>query len=258
MFTDARITAAFEKMVGEIDAPPFPMVEIWQRVAQPQASPRRATRFYYFAAATAVALTLALVLPSVAPGFSQTVEEQIEAILRWKPPPPAPKSVWSAMRPQAAALAQAQSRVAFRIVPPAGLPADVLSEDIQTAPSGVYSTQTHSWGVGNTNVTFGYRRADGRIFRLMAGRFGADDLPPSRYIFEDMDRKRGGHEWIVRRDVFTWRNGDQAMSAVAGDGITAAEIAAIRTAMHGIIIPGLWPGPPEGTTIRQIRIPGPP
>lgn len=255
MFTDARIAAALDIMLGGIEPPAVPLAQIRQKSAQPQPALRPASRFDFAAAGAAVAAALLVLwLPGVAPGFTQTIEAQIEAIVHWRPPPPPPKSVASAMRSQTGSLPAAQARVSFKIVPPAGLPRDVVSEKILTTRTGVYSKITRSWSVGSPAVTFVYRRADGRTFMLMADRFDSREGPPSKYMFEGTDRIRDGREVIVRRESFTWRNGDQSMNAVAGEGISASEIARVRDVMHGIAVPGTWP-PRDGTIVKQYRIP---
>ncbi len=254
MYTDARIAAALDSMLGEIEVPPVPFARIRRKTAQSQATMRSPSRLYLPAMATAAAAILALGLPGIAPGLTQSIKGEIEAIVRWKPPPPAPTSIESAMRSQIGTLAAAQSRVSFKILPPAGLPRDVVSEKIATTPTAIYSKVTRSWSVGSPAVTFIYRRADGRSFQLRADRFDPREGPPSKYMFEEMDRVQAGREVIVRRDNFTWRNGDQSMNAVAGEGITASDIARIRDAMHGSAVPGTWP-PRDGTIVKQYRIP---
>jgi hypothetical protein len=252
MFTDARIAAAFESLLGEMQPPPVPLAAIRGKTACPHPFPRRRPSLRFAAAAAAVAVLVCLVVPSVAPGLAQTVESEIQALLQWKPPPPAPRSVWSAMRPAAQTLATAQAQVAFKIVPPAGLPSDVVSEKISTIAAGVYSKATHSWSVGSRAVTFNYRRADGRSFMLTAHRFDSREGPPSKYIFNADEHDARGLP--VRHDVYTWRNGDQAMSGVAGEGISATEIAAIRGAMRGVVVPGVWPPSKEGPDV-EYRLP---
>jgi hypothetical protein len=255
MFADARIGAVLQAMLDEIDAPPVPQQEIARRIARPQPARRSASRFY-LPAAVAAALAVAI-LPAVAPGFIQSAQEQIEAILHWKTPPPAPGRVWSAMRSQSATLAAAQGRVSFTIVPPTGLPADVVSEKLDTSAPGIYSKITHSWSLGSPIVFFTYRRAGGRSFMLEAERFDPRAGPPSKYMFEDMDRKSNGREVVVRREHFTWRNGNQVMSATEDEGISAFEIAKIQAAMRGVTIPGVYTPPQAGTTVQQLRIPAP-
>jgi hypothetical protein len=257
MFTEARIAAGLDAMLRQIDVPPVPLAQIRERGSRKRFAWRKRERILWPAAAAAAALLLVFAAPTVAPGFVQSVEAQIEALLRWKLPPPAPKSVWSAMRPVEVTLAAARSRVPFTLVLPTGLPPDVVSREIYLASPGVYSKATRSWSVGEPMTTFVYRRENGTSFSLRANRFDALAEPPSKYIFEDMDRMRNGHEVIVRHNVFTWRNGDQAMGAVEGEGISATEIVAIRTAMHGIPIAGVYRPPGQGSTETQFRIPGP-
>jgi hypothetical protein len=252
MYDDARLSGAFTSLLGQTAAPPPPMGPIRERSASSQPATRPWRR--RLAIAAAVAAAIALVLPRVAPALTDAVEAQIQQILRWKRPPPAPPRVWSAMRPQAVSLAQARSRADFTIVPPAGLPRDVVSESIAATAPGLYSRTTHSWSVGSPAVTFTYRGAGGRSFTLTATRYDAHGGPPSKYVFEDLGRKENGRELIVRRDVLTWRNGDQSMSVVVGDGITQAEARTIRTAMGGTATPGVWPRPDRGP-VEQYRLP---
>jgi hypothetical protein len=255
MFTEARIAAGLDVMLRQIDVPPPPVTQIRERAARKPFVSRQRGHILWPAAAVAVALILVLVAPGVAPGFVQSVEAQIEALLRWKPPPPAPKSVWSAMRPIPVTLGQAQARVPFRIVAPTGLPRDVLAQKIYAGSPGVFSETTHSWSLGAPYVNFVYHRAGGRSFSLMAARYAAGGEPPSKYMFEDMDRKAHGREVILRRDKFTWRNGDQVMTAIANEGIDATEIVSIRSAMRGAEIPEVYRPPQHDGTVTQIRIP---
>jgi len=252
MFTDARISAAFASLLGGIEAPAAPLSEIRARMACARPAPRRSLPSRVAVAAAAAVLAL-LVVSAVVPGFAHSLESEIAALLQWKPPPPAPRAVWSAMRPAAATLATAQSRVSFTIVPPAGLPANVVSEKVSTVAAGVYSKTSRSWSVGSSVVTFTYRRANGGSFMLTARRLESREGPPSKYIFDADERDARGLP--IRHDVFTWRNGDQAMSAVAGEGLSAAEIAGIRTAMHGVAIPGVWPPPKDKGPIVEYRLP---
>lgn len=255
MFSEPRISLALEAVMNTIEAPPVPLASIRERAEGVVPAPvRRAAPLALPAAAAVVVMLLAIAVPLAGSGFVQSVEAQIEALLRWKPPPPAPPAVWSAMRQVPVTLAQARARVSFTLVPPAGIPRDVLSRLIYAAPPGVYSKKTHRWSVGAPIVTFVYRRAGGRLFSVGAGRFDPAEGPPSKYRFEDMDRSANGREVILRRDVFTWRNGNQAMTATTGEGIDAAEIAAIRRAMHGVTIPGVWPSVHNGT-VKQYRMP---
>jgi hypothetical protein len=250
MFSETRIAEAFETYMTGIDVPPVPIAEIRRRI---QRRARRGRPRLYLMGALAATVALVVALPRVAPGFAQTIEQQIEAVLRWTPPPPAPAAVESAMRSHTGDLGAAQSRVDFTIVPPEGLPKDVVSERVATTPTGVYSKITRSWSVGSPCVWFVYRRAGGGSFMLLADRFDPREGPPAKYVFEDLG-ERNGHELLVRHENIAWRNGQQITSAVAGEGISAAEIASIRSAMRGIPYDGVWP--PQRTTIeKQYRLP---
>jgi hypothetical protein len=101
-------------------------------------------------------------------------------------------------------------------------------------------------------VWFIYRRPGDRTFSLSAERVDPRDGPPSKYIFEDRG-VRNGHIVVLRHDKFTWRNGEQVMTAVADEGISAAEIAQIRDAMNGTEIPGVWP-PQHGSIEKMYRL----
>jgi hypothetical protein len=254
MFTDARISAALESMVHGVDAPPMPLADIQRKIAQPQPAVRHASRYFRLAIATmGIIAVIFVALRSDSLSFIRDIEDRYRAALQAKggfAPPPAPESLWRAVQKQAwslpdATLATAQSRVPFTIVPPAGLPRNVVSARIRTAPTGVYSTVSHSWQIGPSAVTFIYRLAGGRSFDLLADRFDPKSSPPGKYIFEAMDPTPDGRPVLLKHEVFYWRNGDQIMSAIEGVGISAREIEAIRVAMHGVALPRRWPYHPE-------------
>ena len=252
MLRDAEISAGLRAMLNRIEAPPVALGAIHARMSRtPRREPRRGG--FHFALTAAVVALAIVALPTVAPGLTQSIEAQIEAILRWKPPPPAPVSVESAMHSHYGTLAQAQTRAGFAIVPPAGLPKDVVSEEIATTPTGIYSRVTRSWSVGSPAVWFVYHRRGGESFTLLADRFDSREGAPSKYVFLD-EGVRNGHEMLKRYETFSWRNGDQVMSAAAGEGLAAAEIERIRSAMRGTPIPGVWP-PQPGSIEKQYRMP---
>jgi hypothetical protein len=251
MFSEARISDAFKAMLSSIEIPPVPLRDIQQRVAQATSRERPRHRWFWYLPASAVTAIIVLALPKVAPGLTQTIEQQVGAILHLTSPPPAPGPIESAMRSQTGSLAAAQARVSFTIVPPAGLPADALLGSIVTAPTGVYSRVTRRWSVGTSAVWFIYRRPGGRTFSLMAERFDPREGPPSKYWFEYRG-VRDGRIFVIRHDKFTWRNGEQVMSATA-EGISAVEIARIAAAMNGTTIPGVWP-PQHGSIEKQFRV----
>jgi hypothetical protein len=239
MYGDDRISKGLHCMVRDIEVPPVSLATIRYRMGRPAREPITRTSFYVtVAAATAIALA---VLPIVAPAFVQRLESRIvETVLRWSPPPPPSASLVAALRSQTGTLAKAQSIVKFTIVAPVGLPKDVTSETIATMPGADYSLSTRAWSVGTANVWFTYRRRRGASFQLMAAAFDPHGGPPSKYIVEEGDERNGRHVYIVH-DKFAWRNGDQVMTAITGDGITKSEINAIRSSMRGTPIVGVWP-----------------
>jgi len=257
MFTDARISAALRNMIQGIDAPPVPLSEIQRKVAQLQPAPRYVPRYLRPAiAVTAVIAVVFVVFSSSSVAVIQTIEARYRAALQALggiAPPPVPKSINSSLSSQRATLSTAQSRVRFTIIPPAGLPSDVVSSSIQTTPTAVYSKATHSWHVGPRAVNFSYRRAGGRWFALVAERFDPQSGFPPKYMFEPKPPAPDGHPVLTKYEHFAWRNGNQMMSATADEGISAPEIAAIRLAMSGIALPRReLHGPDKGTSYKFI------
>jgi hypothetical protein len=251
MYSDARIAAGLRGMVRDIEVPPVSFATIQDRMERPVREPATRTGFYVTGAAAA---TIALAaLPIVAPAFVRGLEARIVAtVLRWSPPPPPPASVVAALRSQTGSIAKAQSIVTFTIVAPSGLPKDVTSETIATMPGADYFSSRQAWSVGNTDVWFTYRRRRGAAFRLMAGAFDPREGAPSKYIVEEKDESNGRHVFIVR-NRFAWRNGDQVMTAITGDGIGASEIIAIRSAMRGTPITEVWP--PRHRSVKMYLAP---
>jgi hypothetical protein len=241
MFTDAHIGDALVSMVRAIDAPPAPLAAIHRRMALPPVAVRRPIPLLRLALATAAVLAIAFALfPSRSFALIQSMEARYRAALQalgGSAPPAAPKALVAALHVQATSLAGAQARVHFTIVPPAGLPHDVATTVIATAPTGNYSATTRAWSVGDPSVTFTYRRAGGRTFTLLADRYDARARLTGMYMFEALDPAADGKPRIVRHRRFAWRNGDQIMTAIAGTGIATAEILAIRDAMHGVPLP---------------------
>ena len=237
MYADSRIRSGLESMLHHIEVPPVPLLNIQQRMLRPRAITPRSTGSYVRTAAAAAIAAIAVSLPIVAPSVVQSVRERIAAILQWTPPPvQPPRWLTSSFTQQRTTLAGAQTMVPFRIVPPAGLPRDVTSSTIQTSSTGLYVKATRSWQKGTPAVFFNYQRSQGRSFALLADRFDPQEGPPGKYMFLDTGKVRDGIPVVIPFQKFTWRNGNQVMSAIA-DGISADEIAAIRTAMHGIVIP---------------------
>ncbi|MDQ6825355.1 MAG: hypothetical protein M3007_07830 [Candidatus Eremiobacteraeota bacterium] len=261
MYTDERINAALETMLGGIDAPPVPLPDIRRKIAQPQAVVRHTPRYLRLAIATVGIIAIVFVaLPSQSLNFIQSLEARYRAALQAKggyAPPPIPESLQLEVLKQAerspdVSLTNAQSRVPFTIVPPTGLPHDIVSARIRTAPTWVYSTESQSWRVGPSFVTFIYRRSGHRSFQILADQFDPKSGSPGKYVFEAKPPAPNGSPVIVRHEIFHWRNGDQVMSAIAGADISAPEIHTIVAAMHGVAIPGSWPAhtPAPGADLK--------
>jgi len=258
MFTDARISAAMQTMVNEIDAPPVPLFDIQRKISQPQTVVRFVPRYLQLAMATAAIMALVVfVFRSSSLGVVQTIEARYRAAVQAMggiaPAERPPQALMPALSPQIATRATAQSRVPFTLVTPAGLPRDTVAAKIQTTPVAVYSKATHTWRIASQVVTFSYERAGGRSFDLMAERFDPRGEAPGRYLFEAKDPTADGRPVIVKHERFTWRNGDQTMTAVEW-GITASEIAAIQAAMHGVSLPRRELHAPGSGTTTFIRL----
>jgi hypothetical protein len=250
MAVDSELTQGFASMLGSIDVPGVSLARIHQH-AQVNAPPQQAR---FAIAAAAAALLVAVALPIASPGVVQTLAEKIAAILHWTPPSaPTPRSVYNAMKPHTVTLEQARARVTFTVTAPVGLPADASGATIMVAPTGVFSRTTRTWRVGPSALQFFYRRSGGRSFVLTAVPASTQTTPPSKYMFEDRGVDAAGNPILVRYDRFVWRNGDQIMSADAGDGISAAEIGAIESAMHGTPVPTVWP-PVQGVNEAKMRV----
>jgi len=241
MSADARIPTALDAMIRGIVAPPVPLDAIHRRARSARAT-RAAFPFLRVAIAAAALLAIGIVaFPSASSALIQGIEARYRAALQalgGVAGPPVPRTIIASLQSQstAATLQGARSRVRFTLVPPVGLPRDVVAETIRTAPSGTYSKATRAWTIGPVYVTFTYRRADGRTFDLRAERYDPQAAPTGRYMFEALDPAADGSPRIVRHRRLVWRNGDQTMTAIA-QGIGVAEIESIRHAMHGIALP---------------------
>lgn len=240
MYADARLSATMESMVLGIAAPPVPMVAIRARMAAPPASAaRRRVPFarYALAAAAAIALFFAIFPKAslaVLERFEHIVVDSYAAaykVMGWTPPPPPPESL-KAGASQRLSLAAAQAKEPFTIVVPAGVPADSTLTSIRTMPVLVYDKETKRWSKGTPAIDFRYERSGNRDFSLMAE---ADDPrlgPTSKYIYVASDLP-GGKVELIKHERFQWKNGNQLMTAIEDDGISAVEIQAVRSAMHG-------------------------
>jgi hypothetical protein len=236
MLADAAISTRLAAMLAGIEVPATPTAAIVLQASRFTAQPSRRTAIARNAVAAAIAAAVVLAaLPIVAPGFAQSLEARIAALLQWTPPPPAPKTVKSAMVSRHVTLAEAQRLVGYRIVPPIGLPRDAVETSLIATPTGVYSKTTHAWRVGPPSLTFSYRRAAGREFSLLIDAYDPRTGPPPRYMFNADERTPDGLP--KRYWSFAWRNGGQITSAVADENLTQREIEAIRAAMHGAKLP---------------------
>jgi hypothetical protein len=239
---DVRIRAGLDAMLHATDVPVVPLNSIQQKIAQQRAAaalPHRKNQRRFAAVAAAVVAALIASAPIISPALVQDLQARYRAAIRALggiAPPPAPHAFVAQLKSQpAATLVQAQARVSFTLVAPAGLPKDVVSSKILTTPSGVYSKASHTWSAGPVEVTFSYRRADGREFTLLAGRYDALRQPP-KYVFDAQGIGRNGRPVLAKYEHFAWRNGDQLMQATADEDLTAAEIQNIERAMGGVAV----------------------
>ncbi len=237
MPAESRITAVLESMLSAIDSPPSPTRAILDRAATAlPAEPRRIrpyARFAFVAAAT-IALVFAILPKTSVALIERIVVDSYAAAYRvigWTPPPNPPKALDKAGESEQVSLAAAQTRVPFRIVPPAGLPSDAVFAGIHTMRVLSYDEAKHVWSKDSPALTFEYRRADGRTFQLVAEKDDPRTGTPPRSIFEAEDLP-GGKVALTKRAHYAWTNGDQMTSATA-DGITVAEIKAICAGMNG-------------------------
>lgn len=246
MYADARLSTAMDSMIRGIDAPAVPMTAIRARMAAPLSIPlvpRRIPFGRYALASTALLALFSAAFPktslAVVNRFETIVVDSYAAAGRmvhrltgWTAPPPPPKALDAAQKSEQLSLAAAQRKVDFTIVPPAGVPSDAALVRVATMPSLVYDYKTRVWSKGAPALSFEFRRSQGRTFSLMAQ---VDDPRvdiPGKFVWA-VDEVPGGKVVMVKHEHFAWKNGDQMMSAEEDTGITAAEIRAIRDAMHG-------------------------
>jgi hypothetical protein len=230
-----------ESMVRGIDAPPVPMSAVRDRIAAPlgpQVRPHIPFLRYALAAAAAIALFFAIFPKAslaVIDRFERIVVNSYAAAYRvmgWTPPPEPPKALETGAAAQRVSLKEAQAKVAFTIVAPVGLPSGSTLAAIQTLRVLVYDKTTRKWSKASPAIEFDYDRPGKRQFALMAVKDDPRTGPPSKYVYEALDLP-GGRVELIKHAHFDWRNGDQVMAATEDDGITSAEIQAIRAAMHG-------------------------
>jgi hypothetical protein len=237
MFDNAALRERLHAMIAAIEIPAVPTGTILMHAWRPEASvpPGKEGRVARVAIAASVAFALMLAaVPVVAPSVVETIQARIARLMLWSPPPPASKSIAAAMVPRVVSLELAQTLVHFHIVPPIGLPRDVVSSKIVATPTAVYSKTAREWHVGAPSVAFSYRRSDGREFSLLVDAYDPRTGAPPKYIYNSDEI---GPDGLPKRyDNFAWRNGGQYTSAIAGSGLSAKEIEAIRLAMRGIAL----------------------
>lgn len=248
MLDDAKLRDAVAYDIACESAPAVNLQAIHAKITGNRAAarPMRVGRAALAAAAMAV---VALAFAPNAGAVVQSMEAKFDAALRAmgiQPGPPIPSDLIQSMRSHQyrANIAQIQPHVNFTIVPPAGVPSDVRSEKIISSPTGVYSAKTHAWSLAAPVVVFRYTRANNQTFTLMAQAYDRHERI-SAYMFRPVEDKHGnpvithGRLTLQRFNAYAWRNGNQVMHAVAGDGISDSEVAAIRTAMGGIALRGV-------------------
>lgn len=235
MDKEALLRAEMRSIVETVNVPPISLDAIHRKMATP-ISPRPTQLAQYAALAAALLL---VVVPLTSRSVVPTLQAKINELLHiTSTPPPLPQRMQDSVNPTEVTLDQAQAKVHFSIVAPAGLPSDVTTSKITLTPSLVYGPLTHGWQAGQNAVEFGYSRSDHRFFRIEASAYDPKAQPPSKYMFEADEVDAKG---MPRRyERFYWRNGNQMMSVVA-EGISATEIAAIREAMRGEPIATVWP-----------------
>ncbi len=258
MRADAEISRELRAMLDAIDVPPVRYDAIYRKIQDVRLPPVFPWRHAALVTAAALAIAM-LAFPAKTLGLVESVvvkgEQALYRAIGWTPPPRPPSALYSAVRAQNATLKAAQEQVRFTIVPPVDVPHDAALTAVRLATVLVYSNVTHAWSKDAPAVWFLYRRSNGQTFELTADVYDPRTGAPGRYMFEGIDLP-GGRTKLIKHDHFEWRNGDQVMSATAGEGITAAEILAIRSAMHGIPLPSVLPGQRDGATIvKQYRLP---
>jgi hypothetical protein len=226
MLDDAQLKDALTTMLQSIDVPP-------RMIGPAMQSPAR-RRTHFSAVAAAAAAVALIATPLLSPAVMQSLEARTRAALQALggiAPPAPPQRVLSKLKGEAVTLAAAQKRVSFTLVPPAGLPRDIISAGIHIVPTGTYVPATNSWKIGPEEVQFDYHRQDGRRFTITADPYNPNAEKPPKYIF-DADSAPGGRPRLIKYENFAWRNGDQMMMATADGDLSAAEIRNIEAAMH--------------------------
>lgn len=223
--------------------PPVDLAAIRRRMSARRGRPSGRFMIARVAVASAAVIVAGLFLTPASPALMQSIEERYVAALHAagigpRIPTALPQDVRSVTNPSPVSLATAKQRANFVLVPPIGLPHDIVNRQIFAAPLAVWSKQANAWSTDGVQVTFAYVRRDGRTFDIIADRYSPLSLPAPRYIYDADDAPRDGKpDQRGRGENFVWRNGDQVVHVVASAAISAREIAQIRAAMHGIPLP---------------------
>lgn len=256
MSTDAQIKSQLDALVRSVDAPPVPLANIHERMAQLRFPEKPREHRFAVAAAVAAAAVISIV-PLVSPAVMQGIEARYRAAVQALggiAPPPPPAGLVAKLHSHSGTLAQAQSRVAFTIVPPAGLPRGAVLTNVMTDTTGILDARSGSWSVGPPVVTFWYRRADGREFTIVAERYDAQAKPLGKYVFEARNPAPNGKPVLIKHQRFAWRNGDQLMDIVSGAALSTPEILAIQSAMHGVSVPLRKLHAPDKSPFHTLRL----
>ena len=243
MFDDTRLHAELRSSLMNAAIPPVDLAAIRRRMNARRERPSGRRISARVAIASAAVLVAGLFLTTGSPALMQSLQDRYVAALHAagigpRIPNALPLEIRSVTNPAQVSLATAKQRANFVLVPPVGLPHDIVNRRIFAAPLAVWSKQGNTWSADGVQVTFAYVRSDGRAFNIIADRYSARSLPAPRYIYNADDVPRNGKPNVRdRRENFVWRNGDQVLHVVTSAAIGAREIDQIRAAMHGTPLP---------------------
>ena len=245
MFDDARIQTEVHGGLINVAVPPIDLGAIRRRMnARRLQAPAGLRHARIAIVAAAVTIGIALITAAGSPALVQGARERYIAALHAAgiglgTHEPVPRAILRrVINPARVTFAQAEQQAGFTVVAPTGLPRDVVRAEIFIAPLAVWSKQRGAWGIDGEQVTFAYTRSGGRAFDIVAVRYSSLSLPAPRYMYDVDDVPRDGRLNLqYRRENFVWRNGDEALHAVASAAISPHEIDRIRAAMHGVPLP---------------------
>jgi hypothetical protein len=254
MVSEVQLRNDVSAMLQGIAIPDAPVARIRAAMGAMPPGPPVRRRARAWASAAAAAVIVVGVLPAVAPGFTASVQERVLKMLRWSPPnAPVPATLKKVLVGESLDLGDAQHAVDFHVVVPTGLPEGAALVATRVASDGAYSPASHAWAAGAKHIQFSYRRGDGGTFDLTAASSSTLAEPPSRYMVEERGTDKDGNTILVKRERYVWRNGDQVTTAIVSDNLSAAEIATIRDAMHGVPIATVWPPKPRGGAALRLH-----